>query len=260
MSILINTYVALFGVVLGSFFNVVGYRILNNRSILFPRSHCPHCLQVIRSYDLIPIISYLLLKGKCRKCHHRISLIYPIVEASTGILFLSTFLHATTLEDLIAQWLLIALIMITLVTDLNKMIIPNQLILSFFIIFVLFRMVFPLNPWWDSILASTLICMLLTIFALISKGGIGGGDIKLLTIVGILLGTKQLMIGLFLAFLFGALICGTARILKLLKKDQPIPFVPFIAIGLISALFFGDLLFIYYWKAMLGFSDYYLSN
>ncbi|MDF2909131.1 MAG: prepilin peptidase [Sporolactobacillus laevolacticus] len=260
MSILIDTYVALFGVVLGSFFNVVGYRILNNESILFPRSHCPHCKQAIRAYDLIPIISYLFLKGKCRKCRHRISLIYPVVEASTGILFLCTFLRATTLEDLIAQWLLITLLMITLVTDLNKMIIPNQLILSFFIIFVLFRLVIPLTPWWDSILASTLICIFLTIFASISKGGIGGGDIKLLTVVGILLGTKQLIIGLILAFLSGALICGSARILKLLKKDQLIPFVPFIAIGLISALFFGDLLFIYYWEAILAFSNYYLSD
>jgi leader peptidase (prepilin peptidase)/N-methyltransferase len=141
--------------------------------------------------------------------------------------------------------------MITIVTDLTKMLIPNKIIYSFFIIFSGYRMIIPMDPWWDPILGCGSIFLLLALIAFLSNGGIGGGDVKLFAVAGILIGTKLVFIGLILALFSGTVICTIASMLNLIQRKQPIPFAPFIAIGMIASLFWGDYLFCLYQKIIL---------
>ncbi|SFG06982.1 prepilin peptidase [Sporolactobacillus nakayamae] len=251
MTTITSIYVTVIGTIFGSFFNVVGYRIVNNESIIFPRSHCPYCGQNIRTLDLIPIFSYLFLKGRCRNCHCKISPLSPIIEGLTGLMFLCAFLKFTNFHELSTSLLLISFVTITIVTDLSTMLIPNKIIVSFFIIYSGYRIIFPMNPWWDPILGCSLIFLLLALIAFLSNGGIGGGDVKLFAVAGILIGTKLVFIGLILALFSGTVICTIASMLKLIQRKQPIPFAPFIAIGMIASLFWGDYLFGLYQKYIL---------
>ncbi|MCL1630474.1 prepilin peptidase [Sporolactobacillus sp. CPB3-1] len=243
---LISIYAFFAGITFGSFFNVVGNRMLTDESIVFPRSRCPNCHYPIQHRDLIPIFSFLLLKGKCRHCKVKISFLYPIIEASTGFAFLLASAYAVNLVTLAAHLLLISFVMIAVVTDLIKMIIPDKLILFFLIVFSGYRMIFTMQPWWDSILGGTLIFLFLSFIAFLSKGGIGGGDIKLLAAAGILVGTKIVFIGFIMALFAGTITCIIARMLHMIHRKQAIPFAPFIAIGMISSLFWGEYIFSIY--------------
>lgn len=240
MFILLNVYVFLIGITLGSFYNVVGLRVSEGQSIITPPSHCPSCGRRLTIRDLVPVFSYLFLRGRCRTCHARISPIYPIIEASTGLLFLFSFLHATSIEEMLAGWLLVSLLMIVLVTDLTEMMIPDKILVWFLAFFIIFRGINHLVPWWDSLLGAASGFALLAIIALVSHGGMGGGDVKLFAVMGLLVGTKIVLLGFFFSTLFGAIIGVGGLLTGLIRRRQPIPFVPFIVLGMLTAFFFGD--------------------
>ncbi|WP_262393434.1 prepilin peptidase [Sporolactobacillus inulinus] len=246
MSIFVNFYIFLLGLILGSFYNVVGLRVPAGQSIITPPSHCPSCGRRLTILDLVPVFSYLFLGGKCRTCHTKISPIYPIIEAATGFLFLFSFLHATSIEQMLCGWLLVSLLIIVLVTDLEYMLIPDKILLFFLPLFVAFRIIYPPHPWWDAPLGFAAGFGLLALIALISRGGMGGGDIKLFAILGLLLGWKLVILGFFLATFFGAVIGLGGQLLGLIKRRQPVPFVPFIVLGILTSFFFGDQLIALY--------------
>ncbi len=239
-------FLLVYGLVLGSFYNVVGIRTPLKKSIVQPRSACPTCGHQLKTYELIPVLSYMLQKGKCRGCQSRISPIYPIFELLTGILFSTAPLVIGWSGELVVALTLISMFMIIIVSDINYMLIPDKILLWFAGIFLLERIIWPLTPWWDSILGAGTGFLLLLIIALVSKGGMGGGDIKLYALLGFVLGFKLVLLSFFLSTLFGAVIGGLAMLFKIVKRKQPIPFGPFIAAGTLTAYYWGsDLIHLY---------------
>ncbi|MEH7249911.1 prepilin peptidase [Neobacillus niacini] len=237
----------LYGCAFGSFFNVVGLRIPMKKSIVKPRSKCTTCGHQLKTYELIPIISYLIQKGKCRGCQSRISPIYPVFELLTGILFATAPLVIGWSGEIVVTLTLISMFMIIIVSDINYMLIPDKILIWFAGIFLLERIIWPLTSWWDSILGAGTGFFLLLIIAIVSKGGMGGGDIKLYALLGFVLGFKLVLLSFFLSTLFGAVIGGLALLFKVVKRKQPIPFGPFIAVGTITAYYWGsDLIHLYF--------------
>jgi leader peptidase (prepilin peptidase) / N-methyltransferase len=242
----IFTYLFILGLVLGSFYNVVGLRVPMKKSIVVPRSACTTCGHLLKPYELIPVISYLIQKGKCRGCQSRISPIYPIFELLTGILFATAPLVIGWSGELVVALSLISMFMIIIVSDIHYMIIPDKILIWFAGIFLLERIFWPLTPWWDSLLGAVTGFTLLLVIALVSQGGMGMGDVKLYALLGFVLGFKLVLLSFFLSTLFGAVIGSVALIFKIVKRKQPIPFGPFIAAGTLTAYYWGlDLIDIY---------------
>lgn len=235
-------YILIVGLTLGSFYNVVGLRVPLKKSIVAPRSACPKCNHQLTAIELIPVLSYIMQGGKCRRCKASVTPLYPIVELMTGLLFLAAPLVLGWSSELFIAWTLISLFMIIFVSDITYMIIPDKVLLVFAGIFLLERALFPLNPWWDSIVGAIVGFVLLLLIAMISKGGMGGGDIKLFALIGLVVGVKLVLLSFFLATLFGAIFGVVGLLIGKLKRKNPIPFGPFIAAGTLTAYFFGEVI------------------
>src|SRR5690625_1905024 len=175
------------GLILGSFYNVVGLRQPKKISFVSGRSACPNCKHTLRWYELIPVLSYVLQGGKCRQCKSKISVQYPLIELATGILFAFSFYKYGYSIELLIALSLMSMLMIIFVTDFNYMLIPNKVLLFFLPIFILLRIVHPLTPWWTSITGAVVIVAIISLIIIVSKGGMGGGDLKLFGILGIVL-------------------------------------------------------------------------
>ncbi|WP_174729839.1 prepilin peptidase [Mesobacillus harenae] len=236
----------IYGLLLGSFFNVVGLRVPENKSIVAPRSACPHCRHQLTAAELIPVFSYLFQRGKCRQCLARISPVYPFIELLTGLLFAGAYLLVGWSGELVIALLLISLFMIITVSDLAYMLIPDKVLVWFAGLFFIARLFDPLMPWWDGVLGAAVGFFLLLLISVVSKGGMGGGDIKLFALIGFAVGTKTLLLSFFFSTLFGALFGIAGLLLGLLKRKQPIPFGPFIAMGTLTAYFYGEMIFTWY--------------
>lgn len=155
---MITVILFFYGIVLGSFYNVLGLRIPKGLSITAPlRSEFPHCGHRLKALELIPLISYLMLKGKCRSCGVLISPVYPVIELLTGILFAGAASIIGWNQELIAALTLISLFMIITVSDLAYMIIPDRILLVFGGILLEERLLIPLSPWWDPFIGGTLL-------------------------------------------------------------------------------------------------------
>ncbi|HHY72841.1 MAG TPA: prepilin peptidase [Bacillus bacterium] len=236
----IYSYLFVIGLVFGSFFNVVGLRVPENLSIVKPRSACPNCHHQLTMLELIPVLSFLIQKGKCRSCHTRISPIYPCFELVTGILFVYSFYHFGFSAELIVSLTFVSMLIIIVVSDLKYMLIPDKVLLFFAPMLIIERIIIPLNPWWNSFLgASAGFCLLLMI-AIISKGGMGGGDIKLFALIGLVLGWKLVLLAFFMSTLFGTVFGIIGMLLKKVERGKPMPFGPYIAIGALATYFWGE--------------------
>ena len=239
MTITIALFFFIYGLIFGSFFNVVGLRIPQNHSVVKPPSHCPNCQRRLTFLDLIPVFSYILLKGKCRSCGQKIQWIYPVIELCTGILFSVAYLNLGFSKELIVALLFISLLVIITVSDLAYMLIPDKILVFFGALLILARIVSPLNPWWDSIIGAFLGFGILLLIAILSKGGMGGGDIKLFFVIGLVLGMIPTLLTLFLAAGIGVIV-GLVQ-LKLMNKGRktPVPFGPSISIAAVIVYFYG---------------------
>lgn len=236
------------GLILGSFFNVVGLRVPLKQSIVAPRSACPQCGHQLRALELIPVLSFLFQGGKCKRCKKPISPLYPIVELLTAVLFVMAPLILGWNWEVIIAWTLISLFMIILVSDVTYMLIPNKILLAYSAIFVIERLFFPLMPWWNSLVGAAVGFVLLLSIAVVSNGGMGGGDIKLFAVIGFVVGTKTVLLSFFLATLYGAAFGIAALLLRKVKRGNPIPFGPFIAVGTLTAYYCGDIILQYYFR------------
>ncbi|MCM3725295.1 prepilin peptidase [Neobacillus cucumis] len=244
---MVKILIFFYGLIFGSFFNVVGLRVPLKQSIVTPKSACPTCGHQLTPFELIPVLSYILQKGKCRGCQSRISPIYPTFELLTGILFATAPYVIGWSGELIVALTFISMFMIITVSDIHYMIIPDKILLWFAGIFLLERIVWPLTPWWDSLLGAVTGFLLLLIIAVVSKGGMGFGDVKLYALIGFVIGFKLVLLSFFLATLYGAIIGGLALLFRIVKKRQPIPFGPFIAAGTLTAYFWGwDIIDLYF--------------
>lgn len=236
--VFVTSFVA--GLVFGSFFNVVGLRVPAKQSVIRPRSACPRCRRPLTAGELIPVLSYIVQRGKCRTCGAKISPIYPAVELVTGLLFATAPFFVGWSGDLLIALTLISLFMIIVVSDLAYMIIPDKILLIFAGIFFIERIFMPLTPWWDSLLGALLGFSVLFLIAVISKGGMGGGDIKLFTLIGFATGVKTLTLSFLLSVFLGAVFGVIGLAFKFVSKGKPIPFGPFIAAGTLISYYFGD--------------------
>jgi leader peptidase (prepilin peptidase) / N-methyltransferase len=245
--IMSNLYIYLliyiYGISLGSFYNVVGLRIPLRQSIVKPRSACPNCKHTLTPLELVPVVSYLNQRGKCRQCESLISPLYPIMEFLTGVLFVIVPLAFGWTSEIWVGWTLVSLFIIITVSDIKYMLIPDKILLFFAGIFLVERILIPLSPWWDSLLGAAIGFTLLLIISIVSKGGMGGGDIKLYALLGFVLGTKLVLMSLFISTLLGALIGIIGIGLGFFERKKPIPFGPFIAVGTLIAYFFGNTIF-----------------
>lgn len=230
------------GLVFGSFYNVVGLRLCKRESLVFPSSHCPKCNHKLKFYELVPVFSYIFLKGKCKNCKEKISIMYPVIEFLTGVLFALSYYVYGISPELILSCLLCSLFIIVTVTDLNYYIIPDSIIVFFGI------SIFIYNIFTKGILdACTYVVygaiMFLLMFSLMKLGNflfkeesLGGGDIKLMAILGMtvkpLVAVLSLSLGAFLA-LPGSLY------LLIKNKDKIIPFGPFIIGAFIIVMLLG---------------------
>jgi leader peptidase (prepilin peptidase) / N-methyltransferase len=230
----------IYGLILGSFYNVVGLRIPLSKSIVSSRSECTKCGHKLKPFELIPVVSYMLQKGKCRGCQSRISPIYPFFELLTGILFATAPLVIGWSGELVVALTLISMFIIIVVSDIHYMIIPDKILIWFAGIFLLERIIWPLSPFWDSLIGAITGFVLLLIVALVSKGGMGMGDVKLYAVLGFVLGFKLVLLSFFFSTLFGAVIGGLALLFKIVKRKQPFPFGPFIAAGTLTAYYWGS--------------------
>ena len=229
----------IYGMVFGSFFNVVGLRVPKKESIVSPPSHCTKCERKLVAFDLIPVFSYLFLRGKCRGCGSKISPIYPFMEFITGVLFALSFYMLGFGWELVVAIIFVSLLVIITVSDIAYMLIPNKVLLPFAILLFIGRIISPLTPWWDSLLGAVVGFGVLAVIGLLSKGGMGGGDIKLFFVIGLMLGSIQTLLTLFLASLIGTIV--GLFILKRTGQGRktPIPFGPSIASAAVIVYFYG---------------------
>jgi leader peptidase (prepilin peptidase)/N-methyltransferase len=233
--------VVTFGLVIGSFLNVVIARLPERRSLWAPGSACPMCGTAIAWRDNIPLISFLALRGRCRACATPIPWRYPLVEALTAALFMLAWLvYGTHLVDfVIAAVLLAALVAITAI-DLRYLIIPDSITLPGILAGFLASLASQRLSWAESAGGILLGGGLFIVVILLSRGGMGGGDLKLGAMLGAFLGWKALLVALFVAVALGGLAAvGLLASGRLARKDA-VPFGPFLAIGGAAALLWGD--------------------
>ncbi len=229
------------GTIFGSFYNVVGYRLPKNESLLYPSSHCTKCNHKLGTLELIPVLSFLLLGGKCKNCGDKISWFYPIFEFLSGILFsLSYLVFGFSLECLLSI-VFISMLLIIIISDYQTMIIPDSVLIVFSLLILIIKyFIVGINGVGISILhslASFLFMFLLKLFGdfLFKKESMGGGDIKLLAVFGLMFGFPMSIISVFLAAVIGLPI--SLVILKR-KSNHEIPFGPFLAISAIIIVLF----------------------
>jgi leader peptidase (prepilin peptidase)/N-methyltransferase len=244
--------VFVFGLLVGSFLNVCIYRLPRHESIVWPASHCPTCAQPIATYDNIPVLGFLWLGGRCRRCQQPISLRYPLVELvnALGSLFIVWHFGWTPAAAVYAA-LFSSLIVIT-GTDLTHTIIPDAVTLPGILIgLVSATTVLPvglMNSLLGIFVGGGVLWMLAWISPyLFGKEGMGGGDIKLLAMVGAFLGWRPVLLTMMVGALVGSIVGLSLIGLKVLRRDQYIPFGPFLALGALVSLFFHQRLFDWYW-------------
>lgn len=241
----VQLFVFFFGAIVGSFLNVCIHRIPSGQSIVTPPSHCPSCNENVRPYDNIPIVSWLLLGGKCRFCKGRISIRYPLVELLTALLTLFLFRqYGFSVEFATLFLFCVALIIITFI-DLDHQIIPDGISLPGIPLGFAFSFLLPHVGWKSSLIGILVgggsLLVVASVYELVTKKeGMGGGDIKLLAMMGAFLGWKAIPFIIFVSSLLGSVIGISVMIAQ--KKDSKlaIPFGPFLAAAAIIYIFFGE--------------------
>jgi len=243
MSTFFYVVIFIFGLIVGSFLNCVIYRLEEGKSFLKGRSFCPHCKHKLIWQDLIPIFSFLILRGKCRYCQKPISLQYPLVELATGIIFLSIVLF--NIQYSIFHILIACFLIVIFVYDLKHYLIPDKIIYPAIVIALIFNFQFLIVNEFSifkfSILSALGAAAFFLLIVLISRGKwMGVGDIKLAFLMGLILGFPNILVALFLAFFIGAImgigLIATGK--KTLKSE--VPFGPFLVAGTFLALFWGQ--------------------
>ncbi len=242
MYIYYGVIIFIFGTIIGSFLNVCIYRIPMQQSIAYPPSHCTNCGSRIKWYDLIPIVSYVILKGKCRNCGEKISKKYPIIEFITGLLYVMLYIKFGISIDIVKYIVFISILIVIGMIDFNTTDVYFKTTIVGIISAVVFLGIYYYNglPIKTYIYGGTAGGGLLALIILITKGGMGWGDMEICLVCGLFLGLKLTFMMLFLSFITGAVI-GVMLILlgKKSRKDY-IPFGPFIITASIITVFWGQ--------------------
>ncbi len=245
--------VFLFGAVIGSFLNVCIHRLPREESVAWPASHCPTCRKPIAWYDNIPIVSYLVLRGRCRACQSPISIRYPLVETANAIGYVGVFWMFGFTAIACAYAALVSALVVVTGTDLSHTMIPDAVTLPGIVVGLLCAaLILPISVM-ESLTGILVGGGLLWFLAWISpyvfgKEGMGGGDIKLMAMVGAFIGWQPVLLAIMIGSFLGSMIGGTLMISGVISRREPIPFGPFLAIGSLLALVFHQPLFEWYWS------------
>jgi leader peptidase (prepilin peptidase)/N-methyltransferase len=239
---------AAFGLVIGSFLNVCIYRIPRDLSVIFPSSRCPSCSRPIRAWDNVPVLSYILLGGRCRYCKAKISARYPLVEALNAFFYVSAFWRYGYGWDSVVYALFCSSLIVITFIDLDFQIIPDRITLPGIPMGLLAGALLLPDPFMRSALlgykaaAGGLLAGggFFYLVAVLSRGGMGGGDIKMMAMVGGLMGWKSVMLTTFLGSLAGSVVGIFLMLVKGKGRKTKIPFGPFLALGALITLFFGQ--------------------
>lgn len=236
---------AVLGAIAGSFINVVIYRLPRKRSLILPASRCPHCGTPIAPWDNIPILSFLVLRGRCRACRQPISPRYPLVELAGALIMAAVWIGAA------GDWLefvggaVFALILLAIFfIDLEHQIVPNAL--SYPGIILGLTLAILQGRFGDALFAAAGAGAFFLLIAIVSRGGMGGGDIKLAAMMGAFLGWPRVAVGLLFAFVLGAAAGLLLIALKRRSRKDPIPFGPALALGGVIALLWGQAIVAWY--------------
>lgn len=233
---------SILGLVFGSFYNVVGIRLSKGLSLVRPRSHCMNCKHTLKYYELVPVLSYIFLKGRCKNCKEKISIMYPLIEIFTAVLFAVSYYSYGFSFELIYAILISSLLIIVVVTDLNYYIISDKVLIVFGICLFIYNII--TRGFLDACTYVVYgLIIFLFMFALMKIGNmlfkeesLGGGDIKLMAVLGMSVKPLMAIANLTLAA-FLALPCSLYFLLR--QKDKVIPFGPFIVIAFILTMFIG---------------------
>jgi len=245
MTDLAGIVVFVLGAVVGSFLNVCIWRIPQGLSIVFPASSCPQCGHSIRFYDNIPLVSYLLLRGRCRSCGERISLRYPLVEGLTALMALLLFWKFGLTLKFAAAFLFVSALILVAFIDIDHQIIPDVISLPGIPICFLLSVFLMELPFMEALLGLVLgggsLYLIAVLYELATKReGMGGGDIKLLAMMGAFLGWKSLLFILLVSSLVGAVVGISVMWAKGGDMKYAVPFGPFLSLAATAYLFVGD--------------------
>lgn len=243
-TILLYIIIFLYGIVIGSFLNVCIYRIPKQENIVKIRSHCMNCGYQLKWYDLVPVFSYLCLGGKCRSCKQKISVQYPLIELLNGVFYCIVFaVYGISVEALLYALLASALITLSVI-DFRTYEIPVGINL-FILALGLIRIVTDYANWLDYAVGFFIVSGFLYLVHLVTKGrGIGGGDIKLMAVCGLLLGWKEILLAFVLGCIIGSVI-HTAR-MKISGQGHVLAFGPYLSMGVMIAALAGDRMITWY--------------
>ncbi len=228
------------GLIIGSFLNVVIHRFKTKESVVKKRSYCPHCKKTLKNRDLIPVLSFLLLKGKCRSCKKPISIQYPLVELALALLFLAVYLRFGFSFNTLYFFLIVIGLLLVFFFDLYYYIVPDLLVIPGAVVAFLgghFILKLSLLNLIFGLLIGGGFFLLLMLF---TKGkGMGMGDVKLGIFAGLILGFPNIVLAIFFTFVFGGIVAGVLLLTKKKKRTDIIPFAPFFTVAIILTIFFG---------------------
>lgn len=231
-------YVFLLGSIIGSFLNVCILRLPAGQSVVTGRSHCPHCGHTLSFFEMIPVFSFLLLRGRCKNCHARISIQYPLVEFLTGTAYLLSVLRFGFSDKALLLCVFASVLIVLSGIDLHTMELPDSLQLWLLGLAIL-HLVFQPSFWFEGLLGFFIVSVPMLVLSLFTDG-FGGGDIKLCAVCGLFLGFRLVLTG-FVAACILAAIAGLFLLLsKKADRHSAFPFGPFLSAGFLFSALYGD--------------------
>lgn len=218
------------GLFVGSFLNVCIHRLPRGQSIVMPPSHCPACGKTLGFVELIPLVSFCWQRGRCRSCRVKISWRYPGVELLTGLLFAILYRHFG-LPEVLWQAVFYSILVAIFFIDWEHELIPNALVAALLLLTAAVQLFMPQISFFAALGGGVLGGGLFLLLAILSKGGMGGGDIKLMTVLGLWFGWQQTILLIFLAFFSGGIVAVLLLLLKIKKRKDAVPFGPFLVLS-----------------------------
>ena len=244
--------IAILGLVIGSFLNVCIYRIPKEESIAFPPSHCAKCQHSLSPIDLVPVFSYIFLRGRCKYCNGEISIRYPLIECLNGILYLIIYLKFGLTIIALKYCILVSVLIVIGIIDYDtQFVFTSTTIFSGIIagIFIIIQAIVYKSGTIDLILGGVIGSGIIGIIVFLTKG-MGEGDIEIAAVCGLFLGIKGILLGLFLAIILGGVVGIVILTLKLKKAKEKIAFGPCIAIGSLISMLWGVEILKFYWNLL----------
>lgn len=243
MTVLVCIIIFIYGAVWGSFLALVGLRLPVGKSIVRPRSACPGCGGAIKGMALVPLLGWLVCKGRCQHCHMSIGWLYPLIELLTGLSFVLIYFMMTTMEERIIAGLVVSLLIAMIVSDIKYKLLPNKIIYPAMVIFLLIRIIYHPLPIWHYglgfIVGGGILYAVSYVFVKLNKPAMGGGDIKLMSLLGLVVGL-ELILFVVLVSAFAGMMAGLILIVSgKMKRQEALAFGPYIAFACFIAMVYG---------------------